>query len=87
MNIHRDKPVYYVSARPEAYEYWGEVDKDNAHDMARLIVERAGRYFPRLEFRADDEWHVLPLGMEPVAVYIDDHLQAWANQAARQKPS
>lgn len=87
MNIHGERPVYYVSARPEAYEYWGEVDKDNAHDMAKLIIDHAGKHFPRIEFRADEEWHVHPLGMEPVAVYIDDHLQSWANKAAQRKQS
>jgi hypothetical protein len=55
--------------------------------MAKLIIDHAGKHFPRIEFRADEEWHVHPLGMEPVAVYIDDHLQSWANKAARQKQS
>lgn len=73
-----EKPVYYVSARPEAYEVWGEVGREDARRFGQLIAEQAGRRFPNIEFRVDDIWHDHLPGMELVAAYIDAHWQAWA---------
>lgn len=72
-----DKPVYYVSSRPEAYEYWGEIDHDEARRIGGLIVRRAGRRFPNVEFRLDEAWHEHPPAMTLVAAYIDGHWQKW----------
>jgi len=76
-----EKAVYYVSARPEAYEIWGEVGHDEAGQLARAIAARAARHFPHIEFRVDDTWHDHAPGMEVVAAYIDRHWQAWADEA------
>ncbi|MDP1651830.1 MAG: hypothetical protein Q8L56_03810 [Rhodocyclaceae bacterium] len=84
MNAPAEKSVYYISARPEAYEFWGEVGHDEALRLASLIAERAARRFRNIEFRVDADWHMHPPGMELVAAYIDDHLPAWmAELAAR----
>lgn len=83
MNRLREKPVYYVSTRPEAYEYWNEIGPDEARQLGALIVEHAARHFPAIEFRADDAWHVHPPGMEPVAAYIDSHWQRWAAETVK----
>jgi hypothetical protein len=79
-----DQPVYYVSARPEAYEMWGEVGRTEARQLGQMIAERARRRFPNIEFRVDDVWHDHLPGMELVAAYIDSHWQAWAAEAAGQ---
>jgi hypothetical protein len=76
-----EKPVYYVSARPEAYEIWGEVGREEARQFGQLIAEQAGRRFPNIEFRVDDIWHEHLPGMELVAAYIDGHWQAWAAES------
>lgn len=73
-----DRPVYYVSTRPEAYEQWGEVGLEAASRLAALIAERAGRRFPDIEFRCDAEWHVHPADLTVVAAYIDAHMQDWS---------
>lgn len=73
----KEKPVYYVSSRPEAYEYWGEVDLEEARRIGEVIVRRAGERFPRIEFRLDDAWHGHPPGMTLVASYIDGHWRQW----------
>lgn len=72
-----ERPVYFISDRPEAYEVWGEVGHGEAIDIARLIAERAGRKFPDIEFRVDHGWHDHLPGMEKVAAYIEDHWQGW----------
>lgn len=72
-----ERPVYFISDRPEAYEVWGEVGHDEAIDIARLIAERAGRKFPGIEFRVDHGWHEHLPGMEKVSSYIEDHWQGW----------
>lgn len=77
------KPVYYVSTRPEAYEYWGEVGADEARRLGEIIAAQAARHFPAIEFRADADWHVHPPGMEPVADYIERHWQSWAAAAVQ----
>ncbi len=72
-----DKPVYYVSSRPEAYEYWGEVDHEAAARIAGIIARRAARRFPYIDFRVSDEWHEQAPGMTLVAAYIDGHWRQW----------
>ena len=76
------KPVYYVSTRPEAYEYWGEVGADDARRLGEIIAAQAARHFPAIEFRADDAWHVQPEGTEAVSAYIERHWQAWVAATA-----
>lgn len=78
-----EKPIYYVSARPEAYEYWGEIDRDEARRIAELIARRAGGRFPNIEFRVDDVWHDHLPGMELVAAHIDAEWQKWVADAAK----
>lgn len=78
-----EKPVYYVSARPEAYEVWGEIGHDEARQIGELIAERAARRFPNIEFRVDDAWHDHLPGMELVASYIDANWSAWAAESAQ----
>jgi hypothetical protein len=77
------KPVYYVSARPEAYEYWGEVGREEALRIADLIAHRAAERFPNVEFRVDDAWHDHMPGTELVAAHIDANWQMWVAEAAR----
>jgi len=77
-----EKPIYYVSARPEAYEYWGEVGRDEARRIAELIAHRAVERFPNIEFRVDDAWHDHLPGMELVAAHIDANWQRWVAEAA-----
>lgn len=77
------RPVYYVSTRPEAYEYWGEVDAEKAQRLGELIAERAARHFPKIEFRTDAAWHSHPADMAGVADYIDRHWQTWAGELTR----
>ncbi len=77
-----EKPVYYISARPEAYEVWGEVGREQARQFGQLIAAKAGRRFPNIEFRVDEIWHEHLPGMELVAAYIDAHWQAWAAESA-----
>lgn len=75
-----EKPVYYVSDRPEAYEIAGEVSHDEAAAIARTIVEHAGRRFPGIQFRVDSQWHSHQPGMEKVAAYIEEHWEHWIGQ-------
>ena len=77
----RDRLVYYISARPEAYEIWGEVGHEEAQQLARVIATRAGAHYPNIEFRVDDQWHHHAPGMAAVAAYIDRHWQTWADKA------
>jgi hypothetical protein len=77
-----EKPIYYVSARPEAYEYWGEIGRDEARRIAELIAHRAVERFPNIEFRVDDAWHDHLPGMELVAAHIDANWQMWVAEAA-----
>lgn len=77
-----EKPIYYVSARPEAYEYWGEVGRDEARRIAELIARRAVERFPNIEFVVDDAWHDHLPGMELVAAHIDANWQKWVADAA-----
>lgn len=80
------KSVYYVSARPEAYEMWSEVGREEARQLGELIAKRAARRFPSIEFRVDEVWHDHLPGMELVAAYIDSHWQTWAaDQTAFEK--
>ena len=73
-----DKPVYFVSSRPEAYEVCGEIGHDEARAIGRTIAEHAARRFPGVEFRVDDSWHQHQHGMEHVAAFIEAHWQQWA---------
>jgi hypothetical protein len=77
-----EKLVYYVSARPEAYEYWGEIGRDEASRIAELIAHRAAERFPNIDFRIDDAWHDHLPGMELVAAHIDSNWQKWVAEAA-----
>jgi hypothetical protein len=77
-----EKLTYYISARPEAYEYWGEIGRDEARRIAELIAHRAVKRFPDIEFRVDDAWHDHLPGMELVAAYIDANWQQWVADAA-----
>lgn len=77
-----EKLIYYVSARPEAYEYWGEIGRDEARHIAELIARRAVERFPDIEFRVDDAWHDHLPGMELVAAHIDGNWQKWVTDAA-----
>jgi hypothetical protein len=72
-----DKSVYYVSSRPEAYEYHGEIDHEQARRIGELIVRHAAERFPNIEFRLDDAWHDHLPGMTLVAAYIDGNWQQW----------
>ena len=82
MSVLAEKSVYYISARPETYELWGEVDHDMARRLADLIVERTAKRFPTIEFRIDEDWHMHPSGLEIVSTYIDDHLQTWVAEVS-----
>ncbi|MBI4984440.1 MAG: hypothetical protein HZC24_03605 [Rhodocyclales bacterium] len=73
-----DKPVYFISDRPEAYEVWGEVSHEEAKAIARTIAEHAARHFSDVEFRIDSAWHNHGPGMGKVADYIDSNWEAWA---------
>jgi hypothetical protein len=75
-----NKPVYYVSNRPEAYEVAGEIGHDEAAAIAATIVQHCRRHFPGIEFRIDGEWHSHQPGMEKVAAYIEDNWQQWIGQ-------
>lgn len=77
-----EKPIYFVSARPEAYEYWGEIGREEAHHIADLIARRAVERFPNIEFRVDDAWHDHLPGMELIAAHIDANWQKWVAEAA-----
>lgn len=75
-----ERPVYYVSSRPEAYELWGEISHEDAARIGRLIAERARARFPDVEFQVDSEWHVHQRGADGVSAFIDDNLAAWVNE-------
>lgn len=83
MTQSRERPVYYVSIRPEAYEYWSEIGAEEARRLGELIAERAAKHFPAIEFRTDAAWHVHPSGLAPVAEYIDRHWKGWADELMR----
>jgi hypothetical protein len=76
-----ERSIYFVSDRPEAYEIWGEISHDGAARIGRLIAERASRQFPSIEFRVDGAWHLHQPGTEPVAAFIEEHLQTWVTEA------
>lgn len=77
------RPVYFISDRPEAYEFWGEVSHDEAARIGRLIAERARRRFPAFDFRIDAGWHVHPSGSEEVTAFIEGHVAQWLAEATR----
>jgi hypothetical protein len=72
-----ERAIYYVSARPEAYEYWGEVGHAEARVIGDLIARCAAERFPNIDFRVDDAWHDHLPGMELVAAYIDANWREW----------
>lgn len=76
------RPVYFISDRPEAYEYWSEIGPLEAREFARTIAEHAARRFPKVEFRIDSEWHSHDPLLDPVAAYIASHWQRWAAETA-----
>lgn len=47
--------IYYLSDRPEAYEYWGEIGHDAARRIGLLAAGRASERFPDIEFRIDSQ--------------------------------
>lgn len=73
-----ERPRYFISDRPEAYEVWGEVSHDDARRLAYIIAEHAAKRFPGIEFCVDGEWHGHDEGMQAVSSFIDGHWQAWA---------
>lgn len=73
--------IYYVSARPESYEVWGEVSRDEAMAIAMAIVRHAAAHFPHIEFRVSDTWMLHDKDMNSVAAYIDKHWEKWAISA------
>lgn len=73
-----ERQQYFVSDRPEAYEVWGEVSREEAGMLARLIVRHAAERFPNIEFRIDGNWHTHDRSTELVSAYIESHWQAWA---------
>lgn len=77
-----DRPIYFVSDRPEAYEIFGEVGHAEAKRFGQLIAACAGRHFPAIEFRVDSAWHSHQHGMEHVAAYIEAHWQEWVAESA-----
>jgi hypothetical protein len=78
--MNAQKTAYYVSSRPEAYEYWGEVDLEKARRIGELIARRAARRFPGIEFRVDDDWHEHLPETALVAAYIDAHWLQWLEE-------
>lgn len=72
------RPQYFISDRPEAYEIWGEISREEACVLARLIAEHAARRFPNIEFCIDGNWHTHDQSTKLVAAYIESHWQAWA---------
>jgi len=76
------RPIYYISDRPEAYEYWGELSRVDAQALARTIADHAAKRFPKIEFRIDSEWHSHDQVLGLVAAYIDGHWQNWATEMA-----
>lgn len=70
--------IYYVSARPESYELWGEVSREDARTIAAAIVRQAAAHFPDIEFRVSDTWVLHDRDMNEVAAYIDAHWEKWA---------
>ncbi|HTY04090.1 MAG TPA: hypothetical protein VMC81_10210 [Rhodocyclaceae bacterium] len=79
-----ERVIYYVSARPEAYEFWGEVGHSEAREIGELIARCAAERFPNVEFRVDDAWHDHQPGTELVAAFIDAHWQEWLADAGIQ---
>jgi hypothetical protein len=72
------RPIYQISARPEAYEIWGEVTQAQARAIATVIARQASMRFPHVDFRVSDAWSVHGQGMNQIAAYIDKHWQNWA---------
>lgn len=73
-----ERPVYFISNRPEAYEITGEVSREEAGMLAHVIADRAAKRFPNIEFRIDGEWHNHDRSTELAAEYIESHWQTWA---------
>jgi len=73
-----EKPTYFISDRPEAYEVWGEVSYEDAKAIAKTIADHAARRFPDIEFRIDSAWHSHGSGLQKVAEYIDTNWEKWA---------
>jgi hypothetical protein len=71
-------PIYFVSNRPEAYEYWGEVSRERAEILAKIIAEHASSRFPGIDFRIDSEWHAHDPRTANAAMYIEKHWLEWA---------
>jgi hypothetical protein len=80
-----DRPIYYVSDRPEAYEICGEIGHEEARRIGELIAARAGRQFPGVEFRVDSAWHSHQHGMEEVMAYIEARWQDWVAASGRER--
>ena len=73
-------PVYFVSDRPEAYEIWGEVSREDAARFAQIIVAHASKRFPNIRFEVDGGWHTHEHGMELISSYIESNWQLWVTK-------
>ena len=78
-----ERPVYFISNRPEAYELGGEVGHDAALEIARLIADHASRRFPGIDFRIDGDWHAHGNSMNEVVAYIEGHWQGWVTRGQK----
>ena len=76
-NSQMQKPVYYLSDRPEAYELWSEVTHGEARNFAEQIARKAAELFPEVEFRVDGGWHSHQRGMEHIANVIEENWLDW----------
>jgi hypothetical protein len=77
-----DRPVYFISNRPESYECWGEVGREKADRLARIIAEHAAKQFPGIDFRIDGEWHSHDPRTTEASSYIESHWQSWTQSGA-----
>ena len=77
--VSKNRPVYFISNRPEASEVGGEVSVERAASLAAVIVQRATRAFPGIDFRIDGQWHSHDPELDRVAAYIESHWAAWAS--------
>lgn len=73
-----NRPVFFISNRPEAYENWGEVSREQADSLARIIAEHAARRFPGIDFHIDSEWHSHDPRTAVTSSYIESHWMKWA---------
>jgi len=75
--VSAERPVYFISNRPESYEYWGEVSSERADRLARIIAGHAASRFPGIDFRIDGQWHNHDPRTAKASSYIESHWQSW----------